>query len=219
MRAISTRSFAAPTRYPTRTWNKLKKKINKEKEIDEKERQNYFQTLAEYLENEKKAIANRLEGIEELERKEIGNSDKWEKIKNILNQGENLKGADLVYYEAKQQEMRRGIITQTHQIEGREITAYLGIVTGTSVMGMNVISDMFTAFTDFFGGRSGTYERYFEEARENAIDGMAREAKRRGANAVVSVSIDYSPISSQNKSMIMVSAQGTAVVTDIRKNS
>jgi len=81
-------------------------------------------------------------------------------------------------------------------------------------MGMNVISDMFTGITDIFGGRSGTYEKYFETARENALDEMAEEAKRKGANAVVGVSIDLSPIASQNKSMIMVGSQGTAVLIE-----
>ncbi|MEG2910450.1 MAG: heavy metal-binding domain-containing protein, partial [Pseudomonas sp.] len=51
------------------------------------------------------------------------------------------------------------IISTTHAIEGRQITAYLDIVSAESVQGVNVIRDMFAGMRDFFGGRSQTLER------------------------------------------------------------
>ena len=51
------------------------------------------------------------------------------------------------------------IISTTHAIEGRQITAYLDIVSAESVKGVNVIRDLFAGMRDFFGGRSQTLER------------------------------------------------------------
>lgn len=46
------------------------------------------------------------------------------------------------------------ITTTTHTIEGRQITAYLDIVSAESVQGVNVIRDMFAGMRDFsVGGR------------------------------------------------------------------
>lgn len=55
------------------------------------------------------------------------------------------------------------IISTTHTIEGRQITAYLDIVSAESVQGVNVIRDMFAGMRDFFGGRSQTLERALKE--------------------------------------------------------
>jgi hypothetical protein len=57
------------------------------------------------------------------------------------------------------------IISTTHAIEGRQITAYLDIVSAESVQGVNVIRDIFAGMRDFFGGRSQTLERALKEAR------------------------------------------------------
>ncbi|MDF9879851.1 uncharacterized protein YbjQ (UPF0145 family) [Pseudomonas silensiensis] len=43
------------------------------------------------------------------------------------------------------------ITTTTHAIEGRQITAYLDIVSAESVQGVNVIRDVFAGMRDFFG--------------------------------------------------------------------
>jgi uncharacterized protein YbjQ (UPF0145 family) len=44
------------------------------------------------------------------------------------------------------------IISTTHAIEGRQITAYLDIVSAESVQGVNVIRDMFAGMRDFSVG-------------------------------------------------------------------
>lgn len=51
------------------------------------------------------------------------------------------------------------ILTSTDSVEGRKITAYLGIVAGEAVMGTNIFRDFFAGITDILGGRSGSYER------------------------------------------------------------
>ena len=102
------------------------------------------------------------------------------------------------------------ITTTTNTIEGRGIRQYLGLVTGETIMGANVISDFMASITDFVGGRSGTYESKFAEARETALQELEEEAQRKGADAVVGIDIDYQVLGANN-GMLMVTATGTAV--------
>lgn len=44
------------------------------------------------------------------------------------------------------------ITTTTHSIEGRQITAYLDIVSAESVQGINVVRDVFAGMRDFSAG-------------------------------------------------------------------
>jgi uncharacterized protein YbjQ (UPF0145 family) len=102
------------------------------------------------------------------------------------------------------------IITTTPTIQGREIRDYKGIVTGEAILGANIVRDLFGSVRDVIGGRAGAYEESLREARETALQEMADEAQRMGANAIVGVDLDYEVIG-QGGSMMMVSASGTAV--------
>ena len=102
------------------------------------------------------------------------------------------------------------ITTTTHTVEGRHIRQYLGLVTGEAIMGANVLRDFMAGLTDLVGGRSGTYESKFAEARETALQEMEEEAQRKGADAVVGIDIDYQVLGAHN-GMLMVTATGTAV--------
>ena len=101
------------------------------------------------------------------------------------------------------------IITTTNNIEGYYIKNYLGIVCGEVVSGVNVIKDFKAGLTNFFGGRSGSYENEIIDARENSINEMAQQAIQRGANAVVGVKVDYEVLGQGN--MLMITSSGTAV--------
>lgn len=103
------------------------------------------------------------------------------------------------------------IITTTDGIEGRTITAYLGIVTGEAVLGTNIFRDFFAGIRDIVGGRSGSYEKELRKARDTALAELTDEAKALGADAVIAVDLDYEHIGSSDRSMLMVSANGTAV--------
>lgn len=87
---------------------------------------------------------------------------------------------------------------------------YYGIVTGETIIGANFARDFFAGIRDIIGGRSGSYEKVLREAKDTAIDEMAQEAERLGANAVIGVSIDYETVGN-NGSMLMVTCSGTAV--------
>jgi uncharacterized protein YbjQ (UPF0145 family) len=102
------------------------------------------------------------------------------------------------------------IISTTHAIEGRQITAYLDIVSAESVQGVNVIRDMFAGMRDFFGGRSQTLERALKEARVQATEELRERAKALQADAVVGVDFEISMPGGKG-GMVVVFATGTAV--------
>jgi uncharacterized protein YbjQ (UPF0145 family) len=102
------------------------------------------------------------------------------------------------------------LLATTNSIEGKPVKVYYGIVTGETIIGANFVRDFFAGIRDIIGGRSGSYEKVLREAKDTAIDEMAREAERLGANAVIGVSIDYETVGN-NGSMLMVTCSGTAV--------
>ncbi|GAM59922.1 hypothetical protein JCM19232_255 [Vibrio ishigakensis] len=102
------------------------------------------------------------------------------------------------------------LMTTTPSVEGSTILQYHGVVAGEAVLGANVFKDMFAGIRDFVGGRSGTYEKELEKAREYALQELQNKAIELGANAVVGIDIDYEVLGKDN-GMLMVSASGTAV--------
>ena len=98
--------------------------------------------------------------------------------------------------------------TSTIQLKDAEITEYLGVVSGETVIGANIIRDFFAGIRDIVGGRSGSYEEVLREAKETAINEMKQYAVQLGANGVIGVDLDYETI---GQSMLMVTASGTAV--------
>ncbi|MFO7304063.1 MAG: heavy metal-binding domain-containing protein [Gammaproteobacteria bacterium] len=105
------------------------------------------------------------------------------------------------------------LITTTHTVEGRRITRYCGVVAGEAVLGANLFKDLLAGLRDIVGGRSSTYERELQGARELAFDELAARATALGGNAVVGVDIDYEVLGKEN-GMLMVSVSGTAVVLE-----
>lgn len=99
-------------------------------------------------------------------------------------------------------------ITTTGNIEGRTISAYLGIVAGEAILGVNVFKDITAGFRNIVGGRSGKYEEELRKGRDTAIKELGERAVSLGADAVVGVKVDYETVGGQ---MLMVTAAGTAV--------
>ncbi len=103
------------------------------------------------------------------------------------------------------------IITTTDSVEDKRIIAYLGIVSGNAVMGTNIFRDMMASVRDIVGGRSESYETILREAKEAALADLQAQAGQLGADAVVAVDLDYQTIGGDHKTMLIVSANGTAV--------
>lgn len=105
------------------------------------------------------------------------------------------------------------LVTTTSTLQGKQITRYLGIVSGETIIGANVFRDFFAGIRDIVGGRSGSYEEVLRQAKDTALKEMQQQAMTMGANAVIGVDLDYETVGS-NGSMLMVTASGTAVVVE-----
>lgn len=105
------------------------------------------------------------------------------------------------------------IITTTPTIEGKRIVRDSGVVAGEAILGANLFKDLFANIRDMVGGRSATYERELQRARDIALRELAERAEELGATAVVGVDLDYE-VMGQGNGMLMVSASGTAVVVE-----
>lgn len=101
------------------------------------------------------------------------------------------------------------LVSTTPNVEGQRITRYYGLVTGEAILGANIVRDFMASITDIVGGRSAAYEQSLKEAKNTALAEMVQEAQSLGANAVLSVDLDYETVG--QGSMLMVSASGTAV--------
>ncbi len=106
--------------------------------------------------------------------------------------------------------MGRMLITTTSTLDGRMIKEYLGLVSGETIMGANIIRDFMAGITDIVGGRASAYEQSLIEAKQIAMSEMIQEAENMGANAVIGVDLDYETVG--QGSMLMVSVSGTAVI-------
>jgi uncharacterized protein YbjQ (UPF0145 family) len=123
------------------------------------------------------------------------------------------KGGRLENFESSKR-VGKMIVTTTGSVEGKRIKSYKGLVFGEVVAGVNFLKDFAAGLSNFFGGRSGSYEEELIQARGSSVDEMCRRAQSMGANAVVGVKVDYEVVGSGNSNMLMVIASGTAVELD-----
>jgi uncharacterized protein YbjQ (UPF0145 family) len=59
------------------------------------------------------------------------------------------------------------------------------------VIGANVFKDFFASLTNFFGGRSASYEKALIEGKNKAMDEIIQKAESLGANGIVGVDMAY----------------------------
>ncbi|MEO7560305.1 MAG: heavy metal-binding domain-containing protein [Nitrosospira sp.] len=104
-------------------------------------------------------------------------------------------------------------LTTTPSIEGKRVTRYCGVIAGEAILGANLFKDLFAGIRDLVGGRSATYEKELQRAREIALEELRQRAQDLGANAVIGIDIDYEIMGKEN-GMLMVSASGTAVIVE-----
>lgn len=102
------------------------------------------------------------------------------------------------------------LCTTTNAIEGQPVQKYLGIISAETIIGANIFKDLFAGIRDIVGGRSGTYERVLQEAKQTAMSELEEKARSMGANAIIGVDLDFETVGTGN--MLMVIATGTAVV-------
>ncbi len=100
------------------------------------------------------------------------------------------------------------LISTTTSIEGRPVSAYLGVVAGETILGANIFRDIGAQIRNITGGRATGYEKELRKGRDEAMSEMTNAATELGADAIIGVDIDYETVGG---SMLMVTVSGTAV--------
>ncbi len=100
------------------------------------------------------------------------------------------------------------IAVSIESVPGREITAALGLVRGSTVRAKHLGSDIVASLRNLVGGEVREYAALLAGAREQALDRMLAEANALGADAVIGVRFETSTIQNGASEVL---AYGTAV--------
>jgi len=103
------------------------------------------------------------------------------------------------------------LIVTTNEVPGYRITQVHGDVFGLIVRARNYFSNLGASFRTVAGGEVAGYTRLLTDSRNQARERMWREARSRGANAVVAMRFDCNEI---GDIMSEVAAYGTAVTVE-----
>jgi uncharacterized protein YbjQ (UPF0145 family) len=103
------------------------------------------------------------------------------------------------------------IITTSDRVEGKTIARTIGLVRGNTIQSRHIGKDIRAGLKGIVGGEITDYTEMMSSAREEAIQRMVEDAKKQGANAIVSMRLATSMIM-QNASEVL--AYGTAVVLE-----
>jgi uncharacterized protein YbjQ (UPF0145 family) len=103
------------------------------------------------------------------------------------------------------------LIVTTNEVPGYRITQVHGDVFGLIVRARNYFSNLGASFRTLAGGEVAGYTKLLTDSRNQARERMWREARARGANAVVAMRFDCNEI---GDIMSEVAAYGTAVTVE-----
>lgn len=107
------------------------------------------------------------------------------------------------------------IIVTSSEIVGKRIVETVGMVRGGTVRAHHVGHDIVAYLRNLVGGEVPEYTKMLAEAREQALDRMAENARQVGANAIVDVRFSTSDIATGAAEVL---AYGTAVrIEDYRE--
>jgi uncharacterized protein YbjQ (UPF0145 family) len=95
------------------------------------------------------------------------------------------------------------ILTTTPKVDGYIARRYLGIESVEYVIGTGLFSEVSGDIADFLGRRSKSFERKLQEAKRTAMEMLRIVAAEAGANAVLSVDLDYAEFSGNRVALIL----------------
>ncbi len=103
------------------------------------------------------------------------------------------------------------LLTNTEEIPGKRITAFYGVVSGSTVRAKHAGRDIMAGFKNIFGGELKGYTELLQESRDEAIKRMKAQARQLGANAVVNVRFSTSSVAAGAAEIYVY---GTAVTVE-----
>lgn len=106
---------------------------------------------------------------------------------------------------------RRPLFLTTESNAALPVAERLGIVASQGVYGVNAFTDLGSAVRDLVGGRNRALEQAITVGRSQALAEIEDAAKTLDADAVVGLQINVQELAGGGKSMLLVTATGTAV--------
>jgi len=106
--------------------------------------------------------------------------------------------------------MSEVIVVTTPGLPGYEIVKVLGTVHGLTVRTRGVGGKIFAGIEGIFGGEVTAYTSECEKARQESLNRLIENARRIGANAILSVDFETADILQGTATVF--SAYGTAVI-------
>ena len=103
------------------------------------------------------------------------------------------------------------ILSNVEGVPGRTIREFYGVVTGSTVRAKHLGRDFMASLKNLVGGELKGYTDLLQEARQEALDRMAEQARSIGADAVVNVRFSTSSVAQGAAELF---AYGTAVKLD-----
>ncbi len=107
--------------------------------------------------------------------------------------------------------MNRFLMVTSPEVSGHRVVRTIGLVRGNTIRARHLGKDFLAGLRNIVGGEIEEYTKLMAEAREQALDRMADEAKQFGANAIVSLRFTTSVITGGAAELL---AYGTAVVIE-----
>ncbi len=101
------------------------------------------------------------------------------------------------------------IVSNMEELPGQPVVQHLGVVQGSTVQAKNVFRDIGASLKNLVGGELRSYTDLLNEARNESLNRMVREAEAIGANAVLNVRFATSTITQGAAELL---AYGTAVI-------
>src|SRR5690606_21248422 len=106
------------------------------------------------------------------------------------------------------------LVITTHNIEGKRMTKYHGMVSGEAILGANIFKDFFAGIRDIVGGRSAAYEKELRKAKDIAINEMIEAAVMHIENSIARVSHDDAPVDGLGSNLLLVSTSVSPVTVE-----
>lgn len=104
------------------------------------------------------------------------------------------------------------IVVTAPYVQGYRIRKVLGIVSGLTARTRGVGGKFIAGIESMVGGEVSAFSSEMEKARVEALERLKENARRMGANGVISVDVETSEIF---QATVMISVTGTAVILEV----
>ncbi len=100
------------------------------------------------------------------------------------------------------------ILTTINNIPGKQIRETLGLVRGNTIRAKHIGKDILAGFRNIVGGEIKEYTEALNEARDEAMKRMLKQAEELGADAIIGIRFTTSQIMSGAAELLVY---GTAI--------